>query len=103
MKHRSIKKIAHYIYDKATGTFAGFVIGMAATGVVSRYFETRSIRNLWGLTAKKKVVDKQTFGQLEWIFSILIGFIVFDIITKVIRKKIDALLPRYKIMLLRWM
>ena len=99
---KRIKMVLYYLYDKLTGTFSGFVIGMAATGLVSRFFETKSFKNLWGLTAKKKVVDKETFGYLEWTASVVIGFLVFEIFTKVIKKKIDENAPRYKIKLKRW-
>ena len=80
----------------------GFIVGMSATGLVSHFFETRSIKNLWGLAAHKKVVAKSTFSNLEWIISILIGFIVFEIMTKVVKEKLDRNLPRYKFRLFRW-
>ncbi len=102
MKQFSSKKILSYIYNKITGTFAGFVIGMAATSLVSRFFETRSLKNLWGFTAKHKVIDKKTYSHVEWLISIIIGFIVFEIMTKVIKKKLDEHFPRYKIGFLRW-
>ena len=101
MKH--LKKILYYLYEKLTGTFTGFVIGMTATGLVSRFFETKRFKNLWGLTAKKKLVDKETFGYLEWTASIIIGFLVFEIFTKVVKKKIDEYAPVYKVKLKRWM
>jgi hypothetical protein len=103
MKFFSRKVILRYLYDQLTGNFAGFLIGMSASGLVSRFFETRSIRNLWGLTAKKTIVDKTTFSNLEWILSIVIGFIVFEIFTKVIKERIDKNFPRYKIKFMRWM
>jgi hypothetical protein len=76
---------------------------MSATSLVSKFFETRSLKNLWGLTAKKTIVNKATFSNLEWILSIVIGFIVFEIFTKVIKEKIDKNFPRYKIKFMRWM
>lgn len=80
----------------------GFVIGMAASGLVSRFFETRKFQNLWGLTAKKKIIDKTTFGNLEWIASIIIGFLVFEIMTKIVKKKMDEMLPSCKNLFFRW-
>ncbi|HEY9008320.1 hypothetical protein [Ohtaekwangia sp.] len=102
-KFLSRKVVLRYLYDQLTGNFAGFLIGMSATSLVSRFFETRSIRNLWGLTAKKTVIDKATFSNLEWILSIVIGFVVFEIFTKVIKEKIDKNFPRYKFTLMRWL
>jgi hypothetical protein len=98
-----LKKILNYLYNSITGNFLGFLIGTAATGLMSHYFTTKSIRNLWGLTAKKKVLDKDTYSNLEWIISIVIGFIVFEIVTKVIKKKFDEKLPIYKVRFMQWM
>jgi len=96
------RRIFQYLRDQLTGNFAGFLIGMSATSLVSHFFETRSLRNLWGLTAHKKVLAKETFSNLEWIFSIVIGFVVFEIMTKVVKERIIRNYPRYKFPLLRW-
>jgi cellobiose-specific phosphotransferase system component IIC len=97
----STKKFLAYVYNNFTGNFLGFVIGMASTRLVSHFFTTRSIKNLWGLTARRTVLDKQTFSALEMMISIVIGFIVFEIISKWVKKKMDAMMPKYK--LTRWM
>jgi hypothetical protein len=97
------KSIFRYLYDQLTGNFAGFLIGMSATGLVSQFFETRGLRNLWGLTAKKTVVNKETFARIEWIISILIGFIVFELVTKVLKERLDRNMPRYKRASFRWL
>jgi hypothetical protein len=96
------KSIGRYLYDQLTGNFAGFLIGMSATGLVSRFFETRSLKNLWGLTSRKTVVSRETFGWLEWTISIIIGFIVFEIITKILKERLDRNLPSYKRRFFRW-
>ena len=69
---------------------------MASTGLVSHFFATRSIKNLWGLTTRKTLVDKQTFSMMEWAVSILIGFIVFEIVSKSVKKKLDEWVPSWK-------
>ena len=102
MKFISRKVVLKYLYTQLTGTFAGFLIGMSATKLVAQFFETRGLKNLWGLTSKKTIVDKDTFGNLEWIISILIGFIVFEIFTKVVKEKIDQYFPIYKYRFFRW-
>jgi hypothetical protein len=102
MKNISVKAVLKYLYNQLTGNFAGFLIGVSATGLVSHFFETRSIKNLWGLTAKKTIVNKETFHQLEWIISIVFGFIVFEIVTKVIKERLERNFPRFKVALYRW-
>ena len=80
----------------------GFLIGMSATGLVAQFFETRSIKNLWGLTAKKTVVDKNTFAYLEWFISIVIGFIVFEVFMNYVKRYLDVNKPRLKMKMFRW-
>jgi hypothetical protein len=96
------KVILKYLYHQLTGNFMGFLVGLSATGLVSQFFETRGLRNLWGIASKKTVVDKSTFANLEWVLSIVIGFIVFEIMTKVVKKKIDIYFPLAKRSVLRW-
>jgi hypothetical protein len=102
MKFISRKVILKYLYNQLTGTFAGFLIGMSATKLVAQFFETRGLKNLWGLASKKTIVDKNTFGNLEWIISVVIGFIVFEIFTRVVKEKIDKYFPIYKYRSFRW-
>jgi hypothetical protein len=102
MKKSNNKKFLEYLFNNFSGNFLGFVIGMASTRLVSHFFTTRSIKNLWGLTARKTVVDKQTFNALEWMISIVIGFIVFEVISKWVKKKTDELLPKYKAQFSHW-
>jgi|SRR5688572_17416931 len=102
MKFISRKVVLKYLYNQLTGTFAGFLIGMSATKLVAQFFETRKLKNLWGLASKKTIVDKDTFGNMEWIISIVIGFIVFEIFTKVVKEKIDKYFPIYKYRSFRW-
>jgi hypothetical protein len=93
---RTGQKFLEYLFTSFTGNFLGFAIGMASTRLVSHYYTTKSIKNLWGLTAKKTVIDKQTFSALEWMVSIAIGFIVFEIISKWIKKKMQEIPSKYK-------
>jgi large-conductance mechanosensitive channel len=101
MKSRVIRKFLEYVYNNYVGNFLGFVIGMASTRLVSHFFTTRSIRNLWGLATHKTVINKQTYTNLEWTISIVIGFIVFEIVSKWLKKKLQEMMPKYK--WTRWM
>lgn len=96
MKSNATKKFLQYMYSNFTGNFIGFAIGMASTRLVKHFFTTRSIKNVWGLTAKKTVVDKQTFSAMEWMISIIIGFLVFEIISKWVQQKMEPVLQKYK-------
>lgn len=103
MKNTNLPKLVIYLYNNFLGSFLGFITGMASTRLVSQFFATKSIRNLWGLTTKKTLVDKQTFSMLEWTISVLIGFIVFEIISKGVKKKMGERMPSWKLMAKNWM
>jgi hypothetical protein len=88
MKKQNRKTIFDYLSEQFIGRFTGFLIGLWASRIVSHFFTTRSIHNLWGLTARKTVVSKQTFSNLEWVASVIIGYIVFEIVLRIIKNKI---------------
>jgi hypothetical protein len=96
------KAVARYLYESLTGNFLGFLIGLSASGLVSKFFETKGLRNLWGLTAKKAVVSKETFGRLEWLISLVIGFIVFEIVNRVLKPYLEQRYPAVKNGILRF-
>jgi hypothetical protein len=95
MKLPSRKDFFRYLYDQALGHFIGFYIGLYSTNIVSKFFETRSIRNFWGLTARRTVVDKDTYSSLEWIASLLIGFIIFEVVSRNLKPVTEKLKSLY--------
>lgn len=103
MKSKLTQQFISYLYNNFLGNFLGFLVGMASTRIVSQFFATRSIKNLWGLTSKKTVIDKQTFGTIEFTVSIVIGFLVFEIISKAVKKKMNELSPSWKKSFKSWL
>ena len=101
MKTQKRKKVFNYLSEQFIGRFTGFVIGLWATRIVSHFFTTRSIHNLWGLTAQKTVVSKQTFGNLQWIASVVIGYLIFEIVVRITKNKIGPWVSRVRFRLLR--
>ncbi len=103
MIYAGTKNFLKYLYENFIANFIAFVIGIAATRLVSHFFVTRSIKNLWGLAARKTVIDKKTFSNLELFISVVIGFIVFEVISKWIKKKMEESYPVYKAKVFGWM
>ena len=103
MKNSIFQKFIQYLYNNFLGNFIGFAVGMASTRLVSHYFATRSIKNLWGITSHKTLIDKKTYGNLEFIVSVVIGFIVFEFISKWMKKKMDEMAPKYKTSVIKWL
>jgi hypothetical protein len=101
MKTQKRKAVLSYLSEQFIGRFTGFIIGLWATRIVSHFFTTRSIHNLWGLTAKKTVVSKQTFGNLQWIAAVVIGYLVFEVVFRIMKDKIAPELVKFRYRLLR--
>ena len=93
MKLPTRKEAVQYLYSQVLVQFTAFYIGIYSTGLVSRFFETRSITNLWGLLARKTVIDEGTFSILERIVAVVIGFIVFEIINRNLKPLLERLKP----------
>lgn len=103
MNSAGAKSFLKYIYDNFIANFIGFIIGMTATKLVAHFFVTRSIRNLWGLAAKRTVIDKTTYSNLELMISVIIGFIVFEVLSKWLKKKMEAIYPSCRATVLGWL
>jgi hypothetical protein len=88
------KDLTKYAYNQFKGHFLGFIVGTSAASFVSTFFETRKISNLWGLTARKTVVSADTFRFLEWFCALVVGFIVFEIVNKLVKDKLSIHLER---------
>lgn len=86
MEWRIGKSALSYASKQLRGHFFAFISGMSAANLISMFFETRSIANLWGLTAKKTVIDRDTFGFLEWTCSLVIGFITFEVVNRLMHR-----------------
>jgi hypothetical protein len=75
-------KFGRYVLDNLMSNFLGFFVGFSSARLVSHFFATRSIKNLWGLTSHKTLVTKTTYTNLEWFVSVVVGFIVFEVVSK---------------------
>jgi len=93
MKLPTRKESIAYLYNQALAQFIGFYIGIYSAGFVATFFETRSISNLWGVLARKTLVDAGTFNILERIVAVLIGFIVFQIVSRNLKPLLEKLKP----------
>jgi hypothetical protein len=82
------KDLAKYAYNQFKGNFLGFAVGTFAARLVSTFFETRKVSNLWGLTARKTVVSGDTFRFLEWSCALVVGFIAFEVVNSLLKEKL---------------
>jgi hypothetical protein len=82
------KDLSKYAYNQFKGHFLGFIVGTFAAKLVSTFFETRKVSNLWGLTARKTVVSGGTFRFLEWFCALVVGFIAFEVVNNLVKEKL---------------
>ena len=92
MKFPNRKETVGYLKGQALGQFIGFYVGISSTGLVSQFFETRQLSNLWGILASKPILDEQTFNVLERIVAVVIGFVIFEIVSR----NLNPLIARWK-------
>ena len=93
LKLPSKKEVVEYLRKQSLAQFIGFYIGISSTGLVSHFFETRNFSNLWGIFSTKTLIEEDTFNVLEKIIAVVIGFIVFEIVSKNLQPLIDRFQP----------
>ena len=81
-----MKKALHFIAGEVTNLAVGYLAGLSASNLVSRFFVKRGLANLWGLTAKREVVQKDTYEWLMFISSYLICLIVMVAVSQLVKK-----------------
>src|SRR5262245_62068518 len=82
------RDLSKYAYNQFKGNFLGFVVGTFAAKLVSTFFETKKVSNLWGLTARKTIVSGGTFRFLEWSCALIVGFIAFELVNNLVKEKL---------------
>ncbi len=81
-----MSKFVKFLAGEATNLAVGYLAGLWASSLVSRFFVKKGLVNLWGLTAKKEAIKKDDYGWLLFIASYLIGLIVMIGINYLMRK-----------------
>lgn len=84
----SKKKVKEFIVKQAIGNFIGFVVGMWVTVMFTHHvFERRSLKNLFGLAGRKKVVVNDAPEWLQGLLAIIIGFIALELVNYFFQNK----------------
>ena len=82
------QRIKDILYKQTLGNFIGFVVGMWVTTSFSHYeLERRSLKNLFGLAGRRKVVVNEIPEWLQGALAILIGFITLELINHFFQSK----------------
>ncbi len=71
-----MSKFTQFVAGEITNLAVGYLAGLTASNLVSRFFVKKGLVNLWGLAAKREAVSKDTYEWLMFISSYLIGLAV---------------------------
>ena len=81
-----MKKIIPFLSQEALNLSVGYLAGLIASGLVSRFFVERGFANLWGLAAKRNALQKDTYEWVMVISAYLIGLIVMLLVQYAMRR-----------------
>lgn len=75
-----MKKFTYFLTHEALNLSVGYLAGLAASNLVSKFFVKRGLVNLWGLTARREALKKDDYEWLMFAASYLIGLIVLVLV-----------------------
>lgn len=81
-----LKKFLHFVAGEILNLSVGYLAGLSASYLVSRFFVKKKMANLWGLAAQREAVSK---GDYEWLMfgsSYVIGLAVMLLVSYLIRR-----------------
>ena len=87
IRNRLSRQKLQQLYVKAAfSNFVGFVAGSLVT-VLTTYHsvERRALKNLFGILPRRTVVVHRLPEWLEWTLSVLVGYLVMELVRHVIK------------------
>lgn len=81
-----LKKFLHFVGGEILNLSVGYLAGLTASNLVSRFFVRKKLVNLWGLAAQKEAVSKDDYEWLMFGSSYVIGLLVMLIVSYLIRR-----------------
>ncbi|MEO1712594.1 MAG: hypothetical protein AAFU60_04590 [Bacteroidota bacterium] len=82
-----MKQFANFMGQEVLNLAVGYLAGLIASNLVSRYFVKKGLVNLWGLTAfKRDALKKDDYEWLMFASSYLLGLIVMILVQYLMRQ-----------------
>ena len=81
-----MSKVKQFIAGEMLNLAVGYLAGLSASNLVSRFFVKKGLVNLWGVAAKREAVSKDTYEWIMLISSYLIGLAVLLAVTYVMQR-----------------
>lgn len=90
------KYMTNVVIQKTLGNLVGFAVGVFVTNSFTHYVtERRNVKNLFGLAGRKKVLVNETPEWVQYGLSILLGFIVLELINHFFESKKHILILNF--------
>lgn len=81
-----MSKFTQFLIGEVTNLAVGYLAGLTASNLVSRYFVKKGLVNLWGVAAKREAVSKDAYEWIMFVASYLIGLIVMLAVSYAMQK-----------------
>ncbi len=81
-----MSKFINFIAGEALNLSVGYLAGLTASTLVSKFFVKKGLVNLWGLASKREAVRKDDYEWLMFIASYAIGLFVMVSVNYLMRK-----------------
>lgn len=81
-----MKKITTFLASEAFNLSVGYLAGLLASMMVSRFFVKKGFGNLWGLAARREALQKDDYEWLMFITSYVIGLVVLLAVQYLMRR-----------------
>lgn len=75
-----MQKFTKFLTNEALNLSVGYLAGLMASNLVSKFFVKRGLVNLWGLTARREALKKDDYEWLMFASSYLIGLVVLVLV-----------------------
>ncbi len=69
-------KFSQFLTHEALNLSVGYLAGLTASALVSRFFVKKGLANLWGIASRKQALAKDEYEWLMAILSYAIGLFV---------------------------
>ncbi len=75
-----MNKLSNFIANEVLNLSVGYLAGLLASNLVSKFFIKKGLVNLWGLGAQRSALKKDDYEWLMFISSYLIGLLVMVLV-----------------------
>jgi len=75
-----------FFFREALSLSIGYLAGLSASVLVSRFFIKKGLVNLWGIASKRQALSKDDYEWAMAIASYLIGLAVMVIVNYLIKR-----------------